>query len=67
MPGRVATLATCSRLWSDWMAGSISLELKISPRVRILPSRGISQRYSSICFSLIINLNACERKEVSSS
>ena len=34
--------------------GSISLEQKISPRVRILPSRGISQRYASICRSLII-------------
>ena len=55
IPGRVATLATCWRLWSDSRTGSISLEQKISPRVRILPSRGISQRYASIWRSLIIS------------
>ena len=31
--------------------GIISSEAKIRPRVRILPSRGISQRYSSTCRS----------------
>ena len=53
IPGRVATLATCSRLRSSWILGTICREAYTTPRVRIFPSCGTSQRYSSTCRNFI--------------